>query len=944
MTTENSGAARPVEAWVRIQDEFGQIEGESTMKVMVPAGVGAIYPKWPGRMTCGLHLVDVILREGGKVVAWGTGAIRPKVPWTVTLKDLKADKECYLDGDTVAATVTLTAAAPERKLTVRWTLTDALGRLIATQTGPVAAGQVEATATLDLPALLANTGVLRATLLEAEQSISVAQARVLLMPARVASRDWNPMTWTLWGNPAGAYSVDSLHQVAADQCRLMGLDTVQVSSGWLQPEENRSNYEQGFRLMPYGIGGNPLRLSTRKGRDGKPGFQDLQEQYVKTHDKQFLVRPVSLEDPAPRAEQAKQIADRVKVLAPFKPMGYCLGDELGTTYYVTPYDFDFSDISLASFRQWLQTQYADLAALNKEWETQFASWETVMPMTALEAAKRGNFAPWADHRTYMEVAFADYMKFVRDEVRKTDPEGRIGISGTQAAEAYGGFDWWRLAHTLDFIQAYDHQNTGEMHRSFGMVSLPWWGYASKDPGLSHTMWNRFFNQARGGSFFVYNYMLNPDMTLPQPTADGVADIRDQQQGLGLLLNGCTRPPDVLVHYSQASIHAAYICDNDDAFRNNRDGWLRAMDECGMQADFIAYAEVEQGGLGGRDARSTRPGALLLPYSQALSAKEVEAIKAFVRGGGRLIADARPGLMDEHCRTLAQGALDDVFGVATKPDGLEKIAQGDFTPKRAFGALPGDFKVDDTCASPSLQVTTGKALAEIAGKPAFIVNTYGRGQAILLNMFLNHYARRQELGAHGGLLSVAREVFMGAEATPPTSLRVEGEHLVKVRRFVNGGVTIIGLLRDTKPGGCQVRLSLPETRHVYDARGGKYLGAKKDVALEMTAGEARVFALLPEKVAAVRVQPAVLKVAPGRKVEYAVAAVGEKQKLPRALRVEVTDPAGKVRPHYGAQLAADQDTARGAFQLALNDPAGKWKITATDVATGVTGEGTFTVTP
>jgi len=947
VTVDNRGPARQVEAWVRIQDEFGHIETESRLKAQLATGASALYPKWPGRMTCGAHIVDVILREGGQSVAWGSGVVGPSLamaqaPGVVTLKGLKADKDCYQGGETLKASVSLTGTAPGRTLALQWSLTDGLGRLIAFQAGPVEAGKTEATAALLVPEPLANAAILRSTLYDGIKPISLAQTKLLLMPARTARRDWNPMTWTLWGSPAGAYSVDSLHQVASDQCRRMGLDTVQVSSNWLQPEENRSNYEAGFRLMPYGIGGTPLRLPERQGRDGKPGFHDLQEQYVKTHDKRYLVRPVSLEDPAMRAEQAKQIAERVKVLAPFKPMGYCLGDELGTTYYTTPFDFDFSPVSLAAFRQWLQMQYADLAALNREWETQFATWDAVMPMTALEVAKRGNYAPWADHRTYMEFAFADYMKFVRNEVRKTDPEGRIGISGTQAAEAYGGFDWWRLAHTLDFIQAYDHQNTGEMHRSFGMVSLPWWGYASLNPDLSYTMWNRFFNQARGGSFFVYNYMLNPDMTLPRSAADGLSDIRDQQAGLGLLLALCARPPDVLVHYSQASIHAAYICDNDDLFRNNRDGWMRAIDEAGMQADFIAYEEIEQGGL---EARTTgKPRVLLLPYSQALSAQEAAAIRAFVRGGGMVIADARPGLMDEHCRTLAQGALDEVFGIATKPDGLEKMAPGDFAAKQAISGLPADFKLDDSCASPSLQVTTGKAQAEIAGRPAFIVNTYGKGKAVLLNMFLNHYPRRQGLWAHQGLLQIAAAAFAATNTTPRIATTVTGDHTVKVRRFVSGDVQLVGLLRDVKPGGCSVRLTLPAAPHVYDAREGKYLGARPSLTLEMTAGEARLLALLPEPVAAVRVQAAATKLAPAAQVQYTVAALGQKAKLPRAFRVEVTDPAGTMRSYYGAQLAATQDVARGSFQLALNDPPGKWRIVATDLATGTKGAASFTVTP
>jgi len=140
----------------------------------------------------------------------------------------------------------------------------------------------------------------------------------------------------------------------------------------------------------------------------------------------------------------------------------------------------------------------------------------------------------------------------------------------------------------------------------------------------------------------------------------------------------------------------------------------------------------------------------------------------------------------------------------------------------------------------------------------------------------------------------------------------------------------------------VRLTLPALAQVYDARTGKYLGAKKDLTLEMTAGEARVLALLPEKVATVKVQPAAAKAALGTKVAYTIAAAGEKQKLPRAFRVEVLGPDGKARGYYAAQLAATQDTAKGSFQLALNDPAGQWKIIATDVATGVKGEGTFVV--
>jgi hypothetical protein len=941
VTVTNPGPARSGALLVRLTDQFGRPEKYSKESLQIKPGQTSASVALPAPLPDGLHLVDVGLSENEQIINWATTSFTVQSP--LTLKDLKADREFYQGGDTLTATVALTAAAPERKCELQWSIVDYWSRVIARAVTPVEPGKTDASWTTTLPEPLCHEATLRVELLDDSKPVSARQTKLLLMPARTARRDWNPMTWTLWGNPAGAYSRDSLHRVAADQCRHIGLDTVQVSSTWLQPEENRSNYEEGFRLMPYGIGGGPLRLNDRKGRDGKPGFYDLQEQYVKTRDRQFLQRPVSLEDPEMRATQAKEIAERVKVMAPFKPMGYCLGDELGTTYYVTPFDFDFSPVSLRGFRQWLLLQYSSLAGVNQEWDTKFATWDEVMPMTALEVAQRGNYAPWADHRTYMEVAFTDYMTFVRDEIRKTDPEGRIGISGTQASEAYGGFDWWRLAHTLDFIQAYDHQNTGEMHRSFGIVSLPWWGYAVQNPDISYTMWNRFFNQARGGSYFVYNYMLNPDMTLTKSTGDGVGAIQDQQEGLGLLFQGCTRPPDVLVHYSMASIHAAYACDNDDLFRRNRDGWFRAIDDSGMQADFIAYEEIERGDL------LKRGKALLLPYSQALSPKEVAAIKAFVRGGGMVIADARPGVMDEHCRTLAQGALDDVFGVKSSTDGMEKMAQGDFTPQGKLGALPPDFKLDDYCASPALQLTTGKALAQIGGKPAFIVNTYGKGQAVLLNMFLNQYARRQELGAEAGLLKIAQEAFAAAQVSSPLRARITAGR-VKVRRFVNGPVQYVGVLAGASGEG-KVDLAVPPDCTVYSTTwpqdpkepvSGRDLGGKRTISVR--AGEAAVLAFLPERLTAVKVQPAALKVAPGSVVSYQVTAVGGKQRLPRVFRIEVLDARDKVPFYYAAQLAAPQDVAKGSFQLALNDAPGKWKIIATDVATGMKGEATFAVTP
>lgn len=93
---------------------------------------------------------------------------------------------------------------------------------------------------------------------------------------------------------------------------------------------------------------------------------------------------------------------------------------MSTTYYVTPFDYDFGPEALAVFRKWLEKQYGTLAALNRQWDTSFASWDAVMPLTAFEVKGRGNYAPWADHRAFMDDSFVGFFQWTRDRLRERD--------------------------------------------------------------------------------------------------------------------------------------------------------------------------------------------------------------------------------------------------------------------------------------------------------------------------------------------------------------------------------------------------------------------------------------------------------------------------------------------------------------------------------------------
>ena len=105
-------------------------------------------------------------------------------------------------------------------------------------------------------------------------------------------------------------------------------------------------------------------------------------------DEAGLVRDYSLDDPQWREWARGAMKSAVRKHATNHPLAYDIRDELSTTMSANPFDYDFSPTALAGFRDWLKTQYADLAALNAEWDTHFEKWEDVKPFTTDQIKNR----------------------------------------------------------------------------------------------------------------------------------------------------------------------------------------------------------------------------------------------------------------------------------------------------------------------------------------------------------------------------------------------------------------------------------------------------------------------------------------------------------------------------------------------------------------------------
>ncbi len=919
----------PLAGELRLVNEFGDVLSTDPVEV---ASAEAALPL-PEGLPGGRYLADLILRDAdGAAVDFGsaTFTVSPRIE----VVELAVPDEIYRAGDTVEASVMLTAIQPApAQAELVATLTDTHGRAIA-RSSQQAQSSGAATVSLELPEPLTTLATLRVEVRDGDAVLDAAEADVLMMPKWWYDREWEPWLDTMWGGPAGAYSREYLANIETERVKQLGVDAVTTSSSWLHDGEQLNFFTHGFQAIVLGMSRDVLHMDNVRG-EGMVKFSEAREQYAKTNDRKFLERPWPLGAQRTKDYVLERVEEATAATARYRPVGYNCGDELSVTYYVTPFDYDFSPESLAQFRAWLQEQYQTLAALNAEWETDFATWDAVTPMPADEARGRGNFAPWADHRTFMEVSYADFFRFVDDEIEARDPGARLGISGTQAAEAYGGYDWSRLTDALDFGQTYDHKTTGEMQRSFGgLLTAPWWGYAQTDPALGHRLWQRLLNNADGGSYFTWSYVYWPDLTWTQSTADSIPHMEQIQGGIARLLDSCEeRAADVWVHYSQPSVHGAWITGGQNAFSENRSGWVKAIEDLGMQMEFVSYAQIEDGAL-----TDAMPGALVLPYSVALSDAEVAQIEAYARAGGVVIGDARIGLMDEHCRTRETGALDALFGVRhVAIDPAARRPEGEASFSRALdGADPTGISFQGY-AGEEIALTTGQALGEMAGRPALVLNNVGEGRAILLNMLVDSYLRRVQLGVDEPLRSLIAETLKFAGVASPIGVSVTGGHHAYVARYVDGGTTFVGVVRDLAEGGAQVTLDLGAPTQVYDVREGRSLGRKARVTASLESGECVLYALLPYEVTGVRVRPREETVSRGDEVSYTVSVEANAEPGLHVYRVEVTDPTGDRREWYDAQVTAERGVASGAFGLALNDEPGRWTIRATDVATGVTGE-------
>ncbi len=975
-----SNAPRRVEIEVTGKNEFGQALGSRRVSQNLAVGDNVIeIPSaglrpsngWPG----GRQIFNVIVRDEQSGVTLNWGAATFLTPKRAMMTLAKPALDVYKNGETLSAV--LRAAGDLSGLQMRMKVEDDLGRLLAVLSKPA---RGERTFTYALTDFLGKFALVIAELVD-ERGAIVDQLRA--KPVMVVQDTRRTKEYTALVSFGG-----TKHYLQDTRMRMLRGVAADTGFTWSNEVDNSLNIPRGtFGVYWYDRGPTTtegmeraIAEYQRAGDFEALGYLTKKELFKRTGDKKFLRRTPSFNDPAFMKALSDIVSAAARNKARYNMDYYFVGDEGSLTSYGDAVDFDWSPQTLADFRAWLQQEYGKVSALNREWHTNFKDWGEVVPSTTEEARKSGNFAPWADHRTFMEITFARAYQTVRDAVVQGDGDAHIAVSGTQATNAYDGADWSRLDRVIDDFLSYDGGNQWDMHRSFAkpdaMIGF-WTGYGSHGLAVQNAIWTAaVHNVLYPNVFWMYSF-LNPDLTYSQSARDmGVAFKSLKFEGIGKLLMESARQQDgIAIHYSMPSIHGASILgyhqrnedDEDEAqkktglsFPANRDGWVRVVKDLGMQFDFVSSEQLEKGKL-----TNGRYKVLILPLSLALSQDEAKAIEAFVQAGGVVVADAAVGVMDQHCAWQQTGLLNELFGITVLASDKRSLKSTDdhpgsivmVTDEGARWRLQAKDLSGTIAAEPGIKAAGGTPLVRIGNTDAVIARRVGKGWALYLNTLLDTYAkqRAQKFGG-SNCRSLVNAILARAGVQPAVEVSsADGKRLeqAQVARYRFGDEEILTIVKDNvaverivgqdgvtiyndaalgKVARQEITIKLPRKLYVTDVRSGNRLGYTDVVHSSVLVGDAVVLGLSSTENTITLRGPAAASL--GEHPAFTIASSRPGRTL---IRCHVFAPDGSMLPAYASNVLLDNATRGFVLPSALNDPPGTYTIRATDVLTGATSE-------
>ncbi|MGB9641789.1 MAG: beta-galactosidase [Candidatus Ratteibacteria bacterium] len=664
------------------------------------------------------------------------------------------------------------------------------------------------------------------------------------------------------------------------------------------------------------------------------------------------VREPCLNDPDYLSKVDKELKSKLENELNFSTYEFSCGDECHFASWRPPYDryeLCWCDKCVAKFHVYLQNKYGTLQNLNKTWKTKYASFDDIKPVTYKEAIENPELRPlWINYRIFMEDTWTGIFEYAKRIITDVVPDAKVGYEGSQRGHtfvnSFTAEDYYKLAQVMSLNNPYSHAFIRYAFKDFSkegtLLGLGWQGsYGAGIKNRNIDPWKILFFGAN--SLWIWHgppreqSVISPDLSFYEYFRPYVNQIPELKNGIGKLFIDSKREDDgIAILYSNTSVHVSALTPQLPPICENLNFFVRYFEGSGYQFRIISYKQLEDGVLNNEKFK-----VLILPFAQSISQKQAKEIISFVNNGGVVISDIRPGICDENGIFYQKGGiLDNILGIKQNTEKFEVKKFENFELKYAelTSILPSLY-VDS-----SIILINGKPKENIENLPIFIVNNFGKGKGILLNLSLSNYPDENMAGISKILNGVMEEI-----AGVQKKINYEPHNLecgFTPYRYKLGSHIYLGILSPWREGGEKnCKLILPQKFHIYNIRKGEYLGFNDSFDMKVQPETVDVIGFLPYRILDLKIKSKE-KIKRGETLNYEIELLTEPlAPETHIFHVNVVSPEGKEIKYYEENLKGEKGKAKGSINFALNEKQGKYTLRVKEIVSGITRDFHFEMT-
>lgn len=486
------------------------------------------------------------------------------------------------------------------------------------------------------------------------------------------------------------------------------------------------------------------------------------------------------------------------------------------------------------FRRWLERRYGDIQELNKAWYRTYRSWEEIQPPKYVTLSTYCDLIDW---QLFCMDKLAEDLRWRVQTIKKVDPHHVISshaaISSifTSPLSWYGNPDDWKMAEEVDvwgtslypkhvgsmmpldpvqYRMAIDATRCsarsrgkafwlGELQGGHGVTGVHF-GQPVTSQDVQLWAWSAVARGAKGLCYYAWYPMSCGYESSGFGLVNLDGSITDRAQAAGAVAKCITENMEVFLETEPQEAEVALVYNplsyvmltcsrqySTEILVQSMMGIYRALVEENIPVDFIHINDFGTGDI-------EKYKLVFLPFSIMMTSKIADGIKQFVRRGGKLVAEFRPGWSDEkgQCSEVIPGfGLHEVFGCRELWVREEKSPSLTIVHEHEAikGFSPGE-QLKGALYAEALELTSdqGTVLAEFSdGSPALVANRYGDGETLLLGTLLGATYAQQDASTpqiRGFLKGLAD--WAGVSSTVEVAGGREGQlgaHVLKGKDFM-----------------------------------------------------------------------------------------------------------------------------------------------------------------